>query len=153
MVNRRDMQRLLMLAEFAEALPGAGNARHASPARVAAALFIKNQIIAVGHNQSRTCPFHAKYGKNPEAIFPHAETNVIKKALSKIGYDELVSSKTTIYICRIKKTEARSGRFIWGLSKPCCGCVRALSEFKINRVVFTLDEDIRTQKEFEIWSK
>ncbi len=135
-------------------LPGAGNAASGSGAKVVSALYIKKQIIAYGNNSKKSNPFQAKYGKNDKAIFFHAETNVIKKVLDQIGYEELISaSDTTLFILRVKNVPNIPGKFIWGIAKPCKGCTRAIVDMKIKRVVFSLDPEINNidEKKWEIW--
>lgn len=104
-------------------------------ARIAAAIVYKNEIVSIGVNQRKTHPFQAKYSKNEDSIFLHAETDAIKNALKHISLDELSSS--VLYICRVK---IENGKFVFGLSKPCCGCMRAISNFGINKVYYSLEE-------------
>ena len=83
-------------------------------------------------------PFQAKYAKNEMAIFLHAEVHAIKNALREVKVDEL--SKCDIYITRVKRKQAGDSQFIWGLSKPCPGCARAIAEFGIRRTIYTCDD-------------
>ena len=143
MSNPRDAQRMNNLFLIAQELPGANRRPSGWQARIAAALYYKNEMIALGWNQARTSPFQAKYGSNPDAIFIHAEVHCIRQALRRYTQEELQSMKTTMYIMRAKKipvTRNRS-RFIRGMSKPCPGCSGAILDFGINRVVYSLDED------------
>lgn len=132
MLNK-DMNRLNVLFEVAKELPGVGGAK------VAAALYVKNELVAVGWNQERTSPFAAKYGRNSLAICLHGETHAIKQALRTYSVDDLARAKTTLYVCRAKRTGI-GGEFIWGLSKPCMGCLRSIVDFGIKRVVYSMDE-------------
>ena len=107
-------------------------------ARVAAIVVSrKNIIIGKGYNHSKSNPFAAKYGKNPSAIFFHAETHAIYKSL-KNDPDSLNGS--TIYICRLKKDKPM-GKTKWGMAKPCSGCMQAISEFGIKRIVYSMNGD------------
>ena len=133
MNTQKDITRLNTLFEIAKDLDPAGHAK------LVAAIYIKNELIAVGWNQFRTSPLAAKYGKNDKAIYLHAEIHAIKQALRQVSVDQLARGKTTLYICRAKKL-APGGKFVWGLSKPCIGCLRAIIDFGIKRVVYSLDE-------------
>ena len=106
--------------------------------RFAAAIVRGNKIISVGFNHMKTHPFQAKYAKNSEAIYLHAEIHSIKNALREVDVDEL--NKCDIYITRVKKKKAGDKHFVWGLSKPCPGCERAIAEFGFRRTIYTTDE-------------
>ena len=103
-------------------------------ARLAAAIVYKNQLISFGINQRKTDPFQAKFSNNSEAIYIHAENSAIKNALRDLSIDKL--SKTTLYICRVKKQD---DKFVFGLAKPCLGCMKAIINFDIKKVYYTLD--------------
>lgn len=107
-------------------------------AKLAAAIVKKNRIISFGFNSKKTHPFQAKYARNDEAIYLHAEIAAIKNALRHISVDDLCY--TTLYIARVKKTAPFSNKLVWGLAKPCAGCARAISEFGIKNVVYTTNE-------------
>ena len=106
--------------------------------RFAAAVVYRNKIVSIGYNRKKSHPFQAKYAKNPEAIFLHAEVHAIKNALREINVEEL--KNTELYITRVKKPKAGDKNFVWGLSKPCAGCERAIAEFGIKRTIYTCDE-------------
>lgn len=91
----------------------------------------------MGANSKRTDPFQARFAKNEHAIFLHAEVAAIKAALKVLTLEEL--RKSTLYVCRVK-FDNEDRRPILGLSKPCVGCRRAIIEFQIPRVVYTVDE-------------
>lgn len=103
-------------------------------ARIVAAVVLKNSIISYGINQRKSHPFQAQYAKNSEAIYLHAEIDAIKNALRKISTDDL--KKATLYICRAKRNN-KTGRWEYGLAKPCLGCKTAISEFGISKVEFS----------------
>lgn len=104
-------------------------------ARLAAAIVKNNKIISVGINRKKTDPLQARFSKNKEAIFLHAEIHAIKNALRELTVDELKNS--TLYICRVKRPLSSSKNFVWGLAKPCEGCSRAIAEFEIKNVVYS----------------
>ena len=105
--------------------------------KFAAAVVYRNRIISIGMNSMKSHPMAAKYGKNEHAIFLHAEVAAIKNALREINVDDF--SKCDIYITRVKKEKPFSNKFIWGLSKPCRGCERAIAEFGLKRTIYTCD--------------
>lgn len=109
-----------------------------SNARLAAAIVKNNKIISIGINRKKSDPLQARFGKNEDSIYLHAEIHAIKNALREIVVEDL--SKCDLYICRVKRPSQKSNKFIWGLSKPCCGCSRAIAEFGIRNVVYTTDE-------------
>ena len=106
--------------------------------RFAAAVVYRNKIVSIGYNRNKSHPFQAKYAKNPEAIYLHAEVHAIKNALRELSVEEL--KNTELYISRVKKPQAGDNHFVWGLSKPCAGCARAIAEFGIKRTIYTCDE-------------
>ena len=44
-------------------------------ARLAACVVYKNDIVSFGLNEKKSHPFQAKYGKNSDAVYLHAETS------------------------------------------------------------------------------
>lgn len=138
--QRKHFDRLNFLAKLAEELPGAGNLNQGHGTRIAALLYVKNDLVSIGWNQMRSSPFQAKYGRNQDSIFLHAETHAISKALRSYDVEELQRSKTTLYLCRVKKHQ-HTKKYIWGLSKPCCGCMSAIVDFNIKNVVYSMDQD------------
>ena len=131
-MEKRHLKHLNTLEKVAEAQPVTAGAR------IAAAIVIRNDIIAVGNNQKKTHPFQERFKKNDEAIYLHAETDCIKNALKHVDQDKL--SKATLYVCRIKKDGT------WGLAKPCKGCMKAIATFNIKNVIYSTD----TTGKFEI---
>jgi deoxycytidylate deaminase len=107
-------------------------------ARVAAALIYKNDIISFGINSYKSSPFQKRFGRNEDAIFLHAETSAIRNALRMISLDEI--AKSTLYICRMKYNNQYKEKFVFGLSRPCIGCQKAIAEFRIKKVLYTKDE-------------
>jgi len=106
-----------------------------SNARIASAIVIGNQIVGLGENSYKTHPFQAKYGSTEHHIHIHAEIDAIKNSLRRVSVDDL--KKSSLYICRAKKQEK-----IWtyGLSRPCDGCMSAIADFDIKRVVYSLND-------------
>lgn len=107
--------------------------------RIVAAVVLNGQIISVGNNSMKSHPFAAKYGKNEHAVFLHAETDAIKKALNHLGPKDF--SKATLYVQRVKRPDpSRKRGWVNGMSKPCRGCMRAVVEYDFKRVVYSTDE-------------
>ena len=106
--------------------------------KFAAAIVYRNRIVSVGMNSMKSHPLAAKYRKNPHAIFLHAEVAAIKNALREIEVDDL--TKCDIYITRVKRPNQFTKKYVFGLSKPCSGCQRAIAEFGIRRTIYTTDE-------------
>lgn len=107
-------------------------------AKVAAAIVRNNKIVAIGINSMKSHPMAARFSKNDQAIFLHAEVAAIKNALREVEVEDL--EKMELYICRVKKPKPFSKKWVWGLAKPCIGCQRAIAEFGLKRVVYTTDE-------------
>lgn len=106
--------------------------------RIAACLTIKNKTISFGFNQGKTHPMQSRYGKNTKSIYLHAEICAIKNALRLIPADTL--SKATLYIARVKYDGWLKDNFIFGLAKPCSGCLRAISVYGLRKVYYTTDD-------------
>jgi deoxycytidylate deaminase len=103
-------------------------------AKLAAGIFYKNRLIAIGTNQEKTHPFAVEYAKNEEAIYLHAETAAILKAKKKLSDKEL--SKSTLIVIRLKSTPDRKN-ILFGLAKPCSGCTKCISDHGIRKVIYT----------------
>lgn len=124
---RKHKKHLDLLEKIAIDVCPVANSRHS------AALVYKNQIISIGVNRSKTHPFQKRFQKNKDAIYLHAEVDAIKNALRNIDLDIL--SKCTLYCCRVKHDD--NNKLVWGISKPCKGCMEAISTFNISKVYFT----------------
>ncbi|HMH10289.1 MAG TPA: deaminase [Candidatus Nitrosopolaris rasttigaisensis] len=108
-------------------------------ARLASAVVAKNRIISIGTNSYKSHPFQKKWATNKDAIFLHAETSAIHSALKILDTYDL--SDCELYVCRMKRPSQHSTEFVYGMSKPCNGCSRAIAEFGISNVYYTTDED------------
>lgn len=105
--------------------------------RVIAAIYSKGKEIALATNSYKTDPFQAKFGSSPMCIYKHAEISVIKRAIKHLGIKGL--RKCTLYVCRAKFNNERE--LLWGLAKPCSGCLRAIYQFGLKRVVYSEDSN------------
>jgi pyrimidine deaminase RibD-like protein len=106
-------------------------------ARLASCIVYKNDIVSFGVNEMKSHPFQARYCKNDNAVYLHAETCAIKNALKEITVDELESA--TLYVARVKMCDRQKGNIVFGLSKPCSGCAHCIKTFKLQKTVYTLD--------------
>lgn len=147
--DKRIREILHKMSINAQNLRGAGNTSSGAGCRVIAAIFINKKFLTFGMNSRKSNPFQVKYGKNEESIYFHAETNAIKRAIDLVGYNDLKRAKTTMFISRVKKMP-NNRNFIWGISKPCRGCMTAIIDMDIDYVIYSLDEDKVGGKMYEI---
>jgi tRNA(Arg) A34 adenosine deaminase TadA len=103
--------------------------------KISAAIVIKNEIISIGTNKMKSHPLQAKFGRNYQAIYIHAEIDAIAKALRRLDARRLTSA--TLYVARIKVDN--TGKAMWGLARPCSGCAGAIESFGIKQVIWTDD--------------
>lgn len=122
---------------MAMAVPASVRNKELVRTRFAAGIVYKNEMVSIGVNQLKSHPFQAKFSKHEESIFLHAETAAIKNALRILDLDDL--RKSTLYICRVKKCDRKTKAFVWGISKPCAGCMKAVIQYDIKNVVYTCD--------------
>lgn len=132
-LRKRDYRILDFLSKAAEAADHEG-----IRARLAAAVVIRNDIIAIGFNRKKTHPFQAQFQTNDKQIYLHAETDAINRALKYISKDEL--RKATLYVARVKYKDNRNKKAIWAESMPCIGCQKAINSYGIKNVVHTCND-------------
>jgi deoxycytidylate deaminase len=99
--------------------------------RHAAVIYRGKRVLVYGVNRNKTHPYCSYYGKNPEAIYLHAELDAIVKVLNSEGAKTLKGA--TIAVCRT----TRDGRY--ADSRPCEGCQRAIEAFGL-KVEYTTKE-------------
>jgi len=116
-----------MCYTIAKDLPRVGKAR------VAACITYKGRLVSIGVNSSKSNPLAKHYGHNEHAIYTHAELAAIKNALKTVELDKL--QYCVLYIGRAKLID---NQWQTGLAKPCIGCQRAIAEFGIKHVEWTL---------------
>jgi tRNA(Arg) A34 adenosine deaminase TadA len=110
-----------------------------SGAKLAAAIVHKNKIISIGVNSMKSSPLQAKYATNKDlSIYLHAEISAIKNALRQIDVEDF--KKVSLYVCRVKY-DILTNSIVYGLAKPCSGCMRAIFEFDIKKVYYTLETE------------
>jgi len=126
-------QRLSALCDIAE---------HSPPVyrtQIAAAIYLRNNLLSHGHNSYKTHPFQARFGKHRECIHLHAEIDAIRRALK---YTDILSlQKAVLFVARVKWEDGRRTKKIQGLARPCEGCQRAICTFGIEQVFYTLDNE------------
>lgn len=120
-----------------------------SNARVVAAVIYKGKIVSIGVNQNKTHPNSYKYRKNDKAIYIHAEVDAINKASKRLNSKQL--TKATIIICRVKKNE--ENKDVFGLSKPCKGCEKCISDKGILNIIYTEDCKVESEMKYTRWQK
>lgn len=125
--DRRIMEQIINVCE---------HYNHYSNFKLVAAIVYKNHFY-IGFNQEKSHPLQARYCKHPEAIEQHAEINALTKAVKHMTPKQL--TKTTIYVCRLRRKNKKSKILILGNAKPCCGCEAAIKAFKLKRVIYTTD--------------
>lgn len=96
---------------------------------LASAIVLRNKFVSFGYNRLKTDPFQARFGKNIDAIFLHAEIHAIKNALRRIDLEDF--RRSDLYVMRVMTGERK-----WGMAKPCSGCMRAIAEFGIRNVFY-----------------
>jgi tRNA(Arg) A34 adenosine deaminase TadA len=106
--------------------------------RLAACLVYKNQIVSIGTNKNKSHPFARRFAKHEEAIYLHAETDCIRNALKHISVEEL--SKCSMYVLRVKRPDKKPHNWTTGIAMPCEGCMKAIAQFDIKRVYYTIEE-------------
>lgn len=139
-MHKRDLRHIETLRQFARPLAPV------KTARIAAALVYKNRVVGVGYCQKKSHPLQSRFGKNPEAIYLHAEVDAIRNALNSVGPE--VISKCTMYVVRQRRPNSITREWQDALAKPCSGCQGAIAAFDIPRVVYTTNTGIES-----LWEK
>lgn len=128
--DRKFINQCFVLAQSVERFPNA---------KLASIIVIGNKIISYGWNQAKTHTFVRKYSRHGEEhCYLHAEVHAIKNSLRIIDPEDL--ERATLYVARAKRPSSYSKKWVYGLAKPCEGCQRAIEDFSIRRVVYTLDD-------------
>jgi deoxycytidylate deaminase len=113
-------------------------------ARVVAAICHRKELLALGCNRYKTHPLQARYGRNAESIYLHAEIDAISRwERERRDYREDRARQLSIYILRIKRNSPK-GNFILGMAKPCVGCMKAIVAFNILNICYSTDVETMT---------
>lgn len=95
--------------------------------KIAALIFDKRKLIAVGLNQNKTHPLQAKFQRHPEAVYLHAEIAALAAVRGSC-------EGLTMYVARVgAHGEPR-------LAKPCWACQRAIMSFGLKGVYWSETE-------------
>jgi tRNA(Arg) A34 adenosine deaminase TadA len=106
--------------------------------RILAALVDKNKIWSVSSNKTVSDPFHLKFNDYP---FPHAEVSAIKQFIKV--YDIEYLQRCTLYVIRRKyHFNDNNKTTIYGDSRPCDNCMKAISYYKIPKLVYVNDRQV-----------
>ena len=105
--------------------------------KIVALIVVRNKIISLGYNQMKSHTFQKEFGKNNFSIYFHAETHAIYNALKVIDRQKLKQS--SLYIARSKFSDQYRNTYIKGLAKPCDGCMKCITYYKIPNIYYTLD--------------
>lgn len=132
-IQQRDLRIMHTLRVLVEDVPPV------TGTRMAAAVAIRGQVLAMGTNQLRSHPFASRWGKNPDAVFWHAETKAIHSFIRKHHPDDL--QKATMYVMRIKRPLSNTNKWVMGMARPCKGCLSCIQDFGIPRVIYSNAED------------
>lgn len=98
-----------------------------SNARVVAGLARRGKLVCRGRNLRKSHPLQARFGRNPDAIFFHAEINCIVEAERQ----DIEIAGLQMYVVRSLSDGSP------GLSMPCEGCMDALRYFNVSEVVYS----------------
>lgn len=108
--------------------------------KIAAAIIYKNKIISLEHNVDKSHTFQKRFAKNEHAIFFHAETSAIHKALKILGENKI--SKATLVVVRLSsirsKYKQRLIHHALATSKPCEGCSGCIHHYGIKKVIHSV---------------
>ena len=132
-MKKRDLRYLNLLFEEAIDTDPVGGAK------ICAALVFKKTLVIIGTNSKRTDPWALRFAKNNDADTIHAEVQAIKNAVNHFRGESNAKEfikNATLYICRAKR-KSKYGPWIWGLAFPCSGCMEAIKDFGIKRVVYS----------------
>lgn len=121
--------------ELAEHIAKNNHTKTRIRAKIAAVITDGSEIISTGINQKKTHPYQAKFAKNPEAIYLHAEIDAIVSALRKTDI-----KGCTMIVSRMKYVSSEDMSYTLGNSKPCLGCAAALQHVGISRLIYSTDD-------------
>jgi deoxycytidylate deaminase len=104
----------------------------------------KKQIIGVGYNTNKTHPIQMKYNKYRDlewnGVQPKAKLHAELMCLLNIKDLNIDFSKVKIFIYR----EDKNGHL--ALSKPCDACMRAIKDYGIKDIYYTINNGYNYEK-------
>lgn len=98
-----------------------------SGARTVAGLVYRGRLVCRGRNLKKTHPLQARFCRNPDAIFFHAEINCIVEAEKQ----DITIAGLQMYVVRALSDGSP------GLAKPCSGCMGALHYFGVSEAIYS----------------
>lgn len=119
MISKKLEQRLRELCETVQF-----RSRHS------AAVVRSGKVLAYGVNRDKTHTANLDWGKNPDAIYLHAEIDAIVRAINRRG--EEVVKGSTLVVCRLTRDGQLSN------SCPCDGCKKAIKDLDLTVIHSTL---------------
>ena len=128
--GNRHRKRIAELLKIAETVDRVGSGK------MAASIWIGQDLISIGINKMKTHPLQAKFNSNPSRLFLHAETSAISRAV-KTTTD---FRKAFLYVARSKNGV---GGQVQGMAKPCDGCVSCATSFGLRGIFYCTDEDVQ----------
>lgn len=105
--------------------------------KLAAGVFLKRNLIAWGVNSYKTHPITLQGEYKEEQVYLHAEADALRKALKLLTLEEL--SNSSMEVVRVKKNP--KGLYVYGMAKPCKGCLSLIKSFGIKEVRWSEDEN------------
>lgn len=94
------------------------------------AITLGGRVVALAGNEpDKSDPLQARYARNPESIFLHAEILALKRASKLLSDNEL--RRCVAWVARAKADSTP------GLARPCGGCWTALRDYGIRDVRWT----------------
>jgi len=113
--------------------------------KIAAGIVYKNKIITIANNVNKTHTFQKNFSKNDQAIFLHAETAAIHKALKVLGKEKL--KQATLIVARIANIQTNPKQMHYSQqianSKPCSGCEHCINSFGIKNVIYSMNDGFK----------
>jgi hypothetical protein len=100
----------------------------------ASVVYRHRDVVSLGFPRKKTHPIQAKFGKNKEAIYIHAEVEALLRAMR---VTKLNAKDYSIYIARVKRPGAFSTDFIEGDARPCKGCGSFIHFCGLSQVIHT----------------
>jgi deoxycytidylate deaminase len=106
-------------------------------AQIGAVIAVGKEILSVGVNGRKSHPLQQKYNRarkyNHSRHLLHAELDaIIKGKAHTTRFDN-----ASMYVYRVMKSGMQSG-----MCRPCVGCMEALRDFGIKRVIYTTPDGI-----------
>lgn len=136
-MTKREMTIFENLFETTQDITKTANSRHA------AAIVRKGVVYGLGVNSYKTDPAQRRFS-GPKRTCIHAEMAAIKRASAALRTNDL--SNYTLMVVRSKHD---GEDVIYGNSKPCNGCQKAIEEYNIRKVIYSVDGGYTVERTFK----